>query len=718
MPTCKLALDADRTSRPSAIISRRKRRLLRLGTALTVLAAGQQAWAADCFEIEAAKPVAATPSTFPVFESQRWYLYCRENTGPSAGQPDCAAMAPAIKDFTGMLERSLDWYKIYDLQPLEILQRTEGLDTKYISYVSRTETNSNTFENPAYYIVKRDRIVFSATDILCSSRSSDIEDKAILARSVAHEMFHAFQKGAPFGSKFWSEPGREDYGAWMVEGMAEAVGLAFAAVVANKKPDYFRDTFYDTPLHMSDTGYDRGHFWYRAGEKLDNFPVNVLRDITIAEESDEVSPTDPGITFIDRMFRERGSSLREVYGRIIGENGNDDKYYRSEGNALPILKLEKPTTKEGLAADEQMAKPLATTAILFNLTPALLAPVKIDQPGIVVTNFTADFDREKAAPHLGLAVSGQWLDDKPFERVFLNRRGNLGLLGRATNVRKSDPNATIDEPVSFVGTARQLRVAGPSCIGVGRTAEIVVEYLDGEEGKIPSLEFQAKGRPGAFSGRNFTPKAAGPHLLQVKGYSSPSAQDWETFAAVNVRSRPCGVTVTIYEGGSLSGRMVYDASSDATRIESAEGEVGYADADGIVGRDDETGQWVRASNASAGGAAFGSALGYSLSGPGGPGAALGMVMPHRGPLTLAEAFKQMRKSVAQAMGLRPRAVPCPTSGSGCVRYDVPNPDDGGTMALIFDSDGEPLLAGDPDGDRTVFTYEDNPVVVPAARRVN
>jgi hypothetical protein len=153
-------------------------------------------------------------------------------------------------------------------------------------------------------------------------------------------------------------------------------------------------------------------------------------------------------------------------------------------------------------------------------------------------------------------------------------------------------------------------------------------------------------------------------------------------------------------------------------MESAEGEVGYADADGIVGRDDETGQWVRASNASAGGAAFGSALGYSLSGPGGPGAAMGMVMPHRGPLNLADAFKQMRKSVAQAMGLRPRAVPCPTNGTGCVRYDVPNPDDGGTITLIFDGDGEPLLAGDPDGDRAVFTYEDDPVVVPAARRIN
>jgi hypothetical protein len=93
-------------------------------------------------------------------------------------------------------------------------------------------------------------------------------------------------------------------------------------------------------------------------------------------------------------------------------------------------------------------------------------------------------------------------------------------------------------------------------------------------------------------------------------------------------------------------------------------------------------------------------------------------MPHRGPLNMTELYKEMRQSLVQAMGLRPKSVPCPTKGSGCVRYDVPSPEEGGTMALIFDSDGEPVLAGDPNGDRAVFTYEDDPVVVPAARRVN
>jgi hypothetical protein len=178
------------------------------------------------------------------------------------------------------------------------------------------------------------------------------------------------------------------------------------------------------------------------------------------------------------------------------------------------------------------------------------------------------------------------------------------------------------------------------------------------------------------------------------------------------------VTVTTYEGSSISGRMVYDAATDATRMESSDGEFGYADADGIVGRDDETGQWVRASNAGVGAAAFGSALGYSLSGPGGPNAALGAVMPHRAPLTLAENLKAMRKSVLQAMRLPARSVTCPTKAVGCVRYDMPNPEEGGTMAVIFDRDGEPVLFGDPDGDRTEFTYEDDPVVVPTARRVN
>ena len=54
MPECKLAPDAITTSRSSAAEGRRERGLLRFGMALAALAAGQQAWAADCLEIEAA----------------------------------------------------------------------------------------------------------------------------------------------------------------------------------------------------------------------------------------------------------------------------------------------------------------------------------------------------------------------------------------------------------------------------------------------------------------------------------------------------------------------------------------------------------------------------------------------------------------------------------------------------------------------------------------
>jgi hypothetical protein len=727
MPECKLAPAPITTIRSPAAAGRRERGLLRFGTVLAVLAAGQQAWAADCLEVEAAKPEAAvrTPATF--YQSSRWYLDCRaikkgDITSVGGGQPDCNPTDPAAKQFTDLLEQATDWYLLQDLQPLNIKRFNSDGQSKYFSMITRTDKYADTVENPAYYVKENDIIVFSAIDITCTARSQNKKDKATLARNIAHEMFHAYQAAAPFGSTFWKPRARALYGAWMFEGMPEAVGLAFAAVATESQPDFVRDTFYDIPLNETapgyQPGYDRAHFWYRAAGKLGKFPVEVLRDITLAKEEGEVSESDPGFSFIDRMFRERGSSLREAYGRVIGENANIQEMYLSDGGDMPKLALEKPTTKEGLASDKMVVKRLAAKALLFNLTPSLLAPVKIDQPGIVVTSFTADLDRQKAAPHLGLAVSDQWLDEKPFERVFLNWGGNLGVLGRATNVKKADPNATNAEPVTFVATARQVRVAGPSCIGVGRTAEIVVEYLDGEGGEPPQLQFRARDQKGVFAGRNFTPSVTGQHVLQVEGYSGPSTKDWQTFTTVNVRSRACGVTMTMYEGGILSGRMVYDASSDATRMESPEGEVGFADAEGIVGRDDETGEWVRASNASTGGAAFGSALGYSLSGPGGPNAALGRVLPHRGPLTMAELYKEMRKSLVQAMGLRPQSVPCPTKGSGCVRYDVPDSEEAGTMALIFDRDGEPVLVGDPDGDRAEFTYEDDPVVVPAARRVN
>jgi hypothetical protein len=706
--------------KPKKSADPRNRQWMNIGAALAVLVTPHYA-IADCFDIQMAKPVAVAGTPEVTYKSENWHLVCRQLTrgvlsSLAGGLPVCAPNDPAATQLLNLLEGALTWYKSNDLIPIDVQKAGSNDNTnRFFAIITRTDTNANTRNNPAFYVQSRRVIVFSSVDMICAQRGDGTSDRGTLAKIVAHEIFHAFQSRTPFGSQLWSSPDNAAHGDWMFEGMAEAVGIAFRKFKTDELL-FGWDSSYNLPLsETQDDGYNRSHFWYWAADiiKKDNV-AGVLRDITRSEGPYDISENDPGISFLERMMTQQGTSLREVYGRVIAEKSNDAAYYNSGAEPLAKLSIDQPTDLVGVKSSELVVKRLATTALEANLTAKLLQPVRSAEAGLVVTDVTWDIDRDTALPRIGLAMEEEWLDSRSFKRVFLNRGRSIDLLARATNVAKTNPNNTQEATVRFVAKARQVRIVGPSCIGVGSSMQIRTEFVDGQGGTPPSMNLRAQNRPGAITGLTFTPSVVGQHVLQVEGYTSADAKAWETFGTVNVRARACGVTMTSFDG-SDSWKTTYDASTDSSRIETSDGEVGYSDANGIVGRDEETGGWVRFSQEEipllALSPLFGSAAAVTVT--------HGLSMAaHRGAQNMAEMVKRMRDDGVRAYRLRPRAVPCPTSGSGCVQYDVPNPENGGTIALVFDKDGESVAIGKRgDEGYALFTYDDTRVVVPGARRI-
>ncbi|MDZ3830852.1 MAG: hypothetical protein U0S50_03415 [Sphingopyxis sp.] len=687
-------------------MTRHAQRLAGAVAILASLGSPPMAYAADC--VEAYTQGASTDVQKPMrFESDRWQVDCALTPVFESPVPDCTGKQVEIRNLLATLDGARDWFEARAYSPLRLDKSDDR--SRYVALVSRLDAHPELRNNPGYYSVFSEAVAFSAPDVFCATGDPFYRDG--LVNIVGHELFHAYFAQTLIGKMTNSSFVDGQARLWVGEGIAEAAGVEFAHFKTGRLR-FPRGASYHLPLgDVTAGGYDRGHFWYWMFRTLGpDAPEPFVIKLLGRPDDFTLTAMDPGISWLDQYLRKQGSTLRDIYGQIVGHRATQPGYYGPDG-ALPKLKVRAPTRSPGLFGSAQTIAPLAATGLYAVLDASLMAPPTDGaHPGSRLIDFALDIDRRSAPKHVGLAVESDWLDKDIFRRTFLPKGAEVTLFARATNVADTSPAQTEPAQARFVANAREISLTGPRCVAKGGTGQIRLAFTDGEGGELPPLKLRAQ--RGSIDGLTFTaPGTPGKVRLEVQAYVSADKQAWAAFDEIEVRNTICGITMIVSDSGGRA-RVVYDATADAMRMESSEEpSPGFADANGVVGFDHENGRWRRLPWA-----VYGSSPGLPAS-VGAELAGLGMVpgagAAHRMPLTVVETLTNIRSQGRKAGFVTgPVKSPCPASAGTCDRYVLGVAGEGGT-SLYFDTHDRLVALGEPGNDGfTRFLYTDERVVVP------
>ena len=529
---------------------------------------------------------------------------------------------------------------------------------------------------------------------------------ADMHRFVAHEVFHAYQATSPFGKTYYQTRKRDDPTfAWIWEGSAEGFGLAYQVHALGKYRD-IRSPNYHRPLHMTDDGgYDRGEFWLGLANVMSPRDLGqFLFDLHDSPERLTIGEPMTGIDWLHRQLLNKGASLRHSYGKVIAQLPIEGRYSPNGEDGYTPITFDANGAE---IATEVRSAPLnlpqlAASAFYARLPAEIMKVDNAELPGRKLVLFELQIDANSTPERVGLVVEREWVDLAIFTKLLVPEGQEVKFLGRATNVDERKPGETQATQARFHLISRAVNLTGPSCASVGKSSAITAEFAESKFGFAPKLEFRAK--RGKFEGMNYTPPSTpGPDTLSVRAWSGAKGETekWVAFEKPMIRQR-CSV-VLINPDGS---RITYDAQSNATRVQDAEGSPpSYMDEKGIVAFNTETGRWFRVPHAASTHAAA-ALLGVQITTPGTNISTLA-----HGPSALVDMLKRMRKEAARTTP-RPAetAVSCPSGGGRCFRFTHPAQAE---AAIYFDQAGDPV-GFEADGEMIRIEYNGDAVEVPIA----
>lgn len=518
-----------------------------------------------------------------------------------------------------------------------------------------------------------------------------------LASTIGHEVFH----GHHALLAVWDVEHVKL--KWMMEGVAEMAGNLYLQTLTGTYREFRAETIsYFADLRDPQFAYERGAFFHGlALEIAPEDPARVLRPLATGP----VSPAgagapwtpdaeDDGIAALDGYLRSTSlGSLRTGYGRVIARRGNVEDYYidllaeddDAEDSELPIVTRRSRDRREP-NPEARSIPPFTSRGLIARVgADALRPPFEAPAfPGQEVVRVSIYATPDASDPSVGIAVENEWLDRETFERFFFPMgQSDIDFLARATNVAEQAAD-TRSATYQFGFDVVSLELHAPRCMGVG--AEIMLDNSFGQtlratRGRIRDGVYTAPSRPGT-------------DVLEVEAYISKTEKRWLPFGEVDVRITACGVRMRMGEA-----TITYDASTDATVIQTLENRDAYITASGYIVFDEEAGAWRRVSLET-----------IELYAPGVVGrlpfVAVGdtTVPPQRLPLGFARTFEKMIENVkAHAPQMLVRSTGrCPTGLGDCTTYRVSA--DAGGATLVFDSGDRLVQVIDHEGEVITLEY--------------
>ncbi len=192
------------------------------------------------------------------------------------------------------------------------------------------------------------------------------ETLAFQAGSLAHELHHGVVMGL-------DSRGALETHEWVSEGLAEAVGLAWARREYGASPEsIIVDTpRYDQPLTQTDAPYGRGHFFYYLGEGLSpQGPVSYMPELT----SD--GPAGDGAGWIDTYLKGKGSGLKQAFNRLIADHTDSKSYFGPEAAAINSPSLVTEIRSPGFGNANIKAGEVGAIAARYEEAAAAFAPAE------------------------------------------------------------------------------------------------------------------------------------------------------------------------------------------------------------------------------------------------------------------------------------------------------------------------------------------------------
>lgn len=669
---------------------------------------------------------------------------------------DCAIIGDVIPEHLKEMERIKAWMEPMRSWPEGPLLKPDTKTGKF--YIQYVDYERSTLKGVANIIGGHNptsgHITFTQREV--AEAASEAGAKS-LAQFSAHEMFHAYQAGSPFTvSLNLSGRSVEDMSvAWIREGTAEAVGYLYQKQrYGTAQPP--RLTSYARPLNRTDDkGYDRGEFWLHLADLFNaSSPAKFLFDLHKSAKRISKEDYAGSIAWLDDELKSKGKGLRESYGLIIGQIENQDHYIPDNVKvfSFPEVEANSPNSAIEVRSEALPIRELAATGFLAVIRGKDLPPPEDqDLPGKKLVWLEMLVDKKSSPERVGLAVSGQWVDRKPFTRLLLPEGRDLGFFGRLTNVDGPKPATTKATKSAVNIITRFVHLQPLGCVRTGLPYDIDVRYANNPLGSAPELNFKAK--RGSFSGATYTaPASPGAEELIVQARAS-GRDVWVPFAKFAVKQR-CNLTIIHPDGA----RITYDDNTHASRYENPHGEPpGYADAKGLVAYDADTGRWGRIPYEQMFGINIDPAMmeamnealakGMAEAGvknlPGGMQGDMGGAMPqgmpggmpdifgggntsfmtqpvtkdgrrlhgiYQAPLLLVESIKLMRRDARQNKTGQESAAPCPKGGGTCIRLIMKS--EPGNQ-IFFDKSGEPVAFGQQ-GNMAYIEYSGDPVIVPPA----
>ena len=698
----------------------------RLGSALAILALAEVAGPATHAQNQGGanggseKPK-APPSRAGDTLSEHWVGRCLK-IGESTPAADCGTIGPVIAPHLEEMERIRQWMETFRTWPKPPFFKPDPLTGKlqvvYVDYDKSAKVELQ--DTIGGYSRDQGRITFTQREV---SEADDLHLGKVssaslhsgwgaLLRFSAHEMFHAYQAGSPFAHNYYTFSRTQDDQsvAWIWEGTAEAAGNLYQRHRFGNAGTQ-RASTYARPLNRTDDGgYDRAEFWMRlALLHNDSEPVRFLFDLHKSTDALPPESYEESVAWLEKQLRERRTSLRQDYGRIIGQTVEEERYWPKGALSFqpPTFTANSPDVAAEVRSGPRNMAELASASFYARLRPDTLKPGEdATLPGKELVWFEMLVDAQSSPERIGLAAESEWVDRKPFARLIVPEGKEVKFFARMTNIDATAPEMTAPAQGRVNLISRKVLLSGPGCASVGRSSPIGLEIAANPLGTMPTMDFKAQ-RGSIVNGIYTAPRTPGAEVLSVRARKGARAQQdvWVPFAKFDVRPKACSIVISHSDGQ----RMVYDAQADATRNEPGNNErPSYADRNGYVGFDEEQGRWVRVPISAVLQTGMVSPLLFQWA----PNQQQTATDHHRAPLGVIEMMKQMRTTAKRVKGLgqeAPGACPARASATTCIVLTFSGEEAG--SRFYYNKDGEPVAMDTGDGLITI-EYTDETVKVP------